>query len=101
VAPLRVARGIQNKVLEAMAMALPVVVARACGEAVDARAGEDFLLADDAQDYVSGVETLLGSPEMRSAMGAAARQRVLRRYSWDAHLAAIDRYLDAMSGEPV
>jgi sugar transferase (PEP-CTERM/EpsH1 system associated) len=96
VAPLRLARGIQNKVLEAMAMALPVVVARACGEAVDACAGRDFLLADDARDHAGQIDTLLGAPEMRAAMGEAARKQVLRRYSWDAHLAAIDRHLDAM-----
>jgi sugar transferase (PEP-CTERM/EpsH1 system associated) len=96
VAPLRIARGIQNKVLEAMAMALPVVVARACGEAVDARAGRDLLLADEAGDYVRELDALLASPGMRSAMGEAARRQILRRYSWDAHLSAIDPYLDAM-----
>jgi glycosyltransferase involved in cell wall biosynthesis len=97
VAPLRVARGIQNKVLEAMAMALPVVVARVCGEAVDACAGRDLLLAGDAQDYARELDALLGSPGMRSAMGEAARRQVLRRYSWDAHLSVIDPYLDARS----
>jgi glycosyltransferase involved in cell wall biosynthesis len=95
VAPLRVARGIQNKVLEAMAMGLPVVVARGCGEAVDACAGKELLLADDARDFAGQVDRLLRAPAMRAAMGDAARERVLRRYSWDAHLSAIDRYLDA------
>ena len=93
VAPLRIARGIQNKVLEAMAMAVPVVVARGCGEAVDAVPEQDFLLAESAEDHVQQINALLASPERRAAVGEAARRQVVRRYSWDAHLAIIDRYL--------
>ena len=93
VAPLRIARGIQNKVLEAMSMAVPVVVARGCGEAVDAVPEQDFLLAESAEDHVRQINALLASPEQRAAVGEAARRQVVRRYSWDAHLAIIDRYL--------
>ena len=96
VAPLRVARGIQNKVLEAMAMARPVVVERGCGEAVDAVPGRDFLLAEGATDYIEQIDALLGSPERAQAMGSEARRQILRRYSWDAHLASIDRHLETM-----
>ena len=98
VAPLRIARGIQNKVLEAMAMAVPVVVARGCGEAVDAVPEQDFLLAESAEDHVRQIKALLASPERRSAVGEAARRQVVRRYSWDAHLAIIDRYLEPVAG---
>jgi sugar transferase (PEP-CTERM/EpsH1 system associated) len=96
VAPLRIARGIQNKVLEAMAMALPVVVARGCGEAVDAVPERDLLLADDAGEHARQIAALLEAPERRMAMGAAARRRVVERYAWDAHLALIDRHLEAI-----
>jgi len=98
VAPLRIARGIQNKVLEAMAMAVPVVVARGCGEAVDAVPEQDFLLAESAEDHVRQINTLLESKEHRAAVGEAARRQVVRRYSWDAHLAIIDRYLQTERG---
>ncbi len=97
VAPLRIARGIQNKVLEAMAMEQPVVVAKGCGEAVDAVPERDFLLADSVDEHVRQIESLLDSPERRSAMGQAARRQVVARYSWDAHLSIIDRYLEASS----
>jgi sugar transferase (PEP-CTERM/EpsH1 system associated) len=93
VAPLRVARGIQNKVLEAMAMARPVVASQACADAVDAVAGRDFSVAGDAVDYASKIEELLSRPEIGAAMGVAARDRVVERYSWRAHLSHIDRYL--------
>ncbi len=98
VAPLRIARGIQNKVLEAMAMAVPVVVARGCGEAVDAVPEQDFLLAESAEDHVWQISGLLASPERRAAMGEAARRQVVRRYSWDAHLSIIDRHLVMQAG---
>lgn len=95
VAPLRIARGIQNKVLEAMAMGLPVVVARGCGEAVDAVPERDFLLAESVEDHVRQIAALLDSPERRAAMGQVARRQVVLRYSWDAHLSLIDQYLES------
>ena len=93
VAPLRLARGIQNKVLEAMAMGLPVVASQECAGAIDAVAERDFLTAATADDYVRQIGSLLQLPERAKAMGQAAREQVLARYSWDAHLSGIDRYL--------
>jgi sugar transferase (PEP-CTERM/EpsH1 system associated) len=95
VAPLRLARGIQNKVLEAMAMARPVVAAASCVQAIDARPGEELLAADSAADYVAAVDGLLREPQRAAAIGAAARQRVLASYSWDARLRVMDTDLEA------
>ena len=94
VAPLRVARGIQNKILEAMAMARPVVASQSCVEAIDARDAEDLLSALLADDFVRQIDALLRSPGRATALGLAGRQRVVQGYSWDAHLTGIDRYLD-------
>lgn len=93
VAPLRLARGIQNKVLEAMAMARPVVAAHSCVEAIAAEEGVELLSADAAEDYVSQLDALLGDPQHAQAIGTAGRERVLQSYSWSAHLSGIDRYL--------
>jgi sugar transferase (PEP-CTERM/EpsH1 system associated) len=93
VAPLRLARGIQNKVLEAMAMGLPVVASQECAGPVDAVPERDFLTATTIEEYQRQIESLLQSPERGAIMGKAARQQVLARYSWDAHLSSIDRYL--------
>ncbi|WP_300452758.1 TIGR03087 family PEP-CTERM/XrtA system glycosyltransferase [Accumulibacter sp.] len=95
VAPLRLARGIQNKVLEAMAMGLPVVASAECATAVDALPERDFLTARTVADYIRQVETLLSERPRADAMGVAARQQILARYSWDAHLSRIDHYLEA------
>ncbi|TAM42344.1 MAG: TIGR03087 family PEP-CTERM/XrtA system glycosyltransferase [Burkholderiaceae bacterium] len=93
VAPLRVARGIQNKILEAMAMARPVVASQSCVEAIDARPGEDLVSATDATDFVREIDALLKAPAHAAAVGRSGRQRVLRSYSWGAHLGRLDKYL--------
>ena len=93
VAPLRIARGIQNKILEAMAMARPVVASAECAAAVDAVTGEELLTAADADAFVAHIDALLDDPERVARMSDAARQRVLDRYSWEAHMANIDRFI--------
>ena len=96
VAPLRLARGVQNKVLEAMAMARPVVASASCVEAIDAEAGRDLLSAVSADDFVLQVGALLRDAERARALGVAARQRVLDVYSWPARLAALEQDLGAV-----
>lgn len=93
VAPLRVARGIQNKILEAMAMARPVVASRSCVEAIDARPGEELVSAAEAADFVREIDALLKAPARAAAVGQSGRRRVVQSYSWDAHLGSLDRYL--------
>jgi sugar transferase (PEP-CTERM/EpsH1 system associated) len=100
VAPLRLARGLQNKVLEAMAMARPVVAAKSCVEAIDVRPGQDLLSAHTIDDYVSLVDGLLRDPDRAAALGQAGRQRVVDVYSWPAQLAALDQHLAKAPGRP-
>ena len=88
VAPLLLARGIQNKVLEAMAMARPVVASPAAAEGID-HAGQ-IVVADDCAGAVCG---LLANPSAARAMGEGARAQVIRRYGWDAQLAQLDPLL--------
>jgi sugar transferase (PEP-CTERM/EpsH1 system associated) len=95
VAPLRIARGIQNKVLEAMAMATPVVVSPQALEGIDAVPGSELVLAEDAAGFVDAVTTLLaGQDSAATAIGAAARAKVQRRYSWSSNLACIGENLE-------
>jgi sugar transferase (PEP-CTERM/EpsH1 system associated) len=95
VAPLRVARGIQNKILEAMAIARPVVASRSCVEAIAAEEGTELLSAADATEFVGQINALLDAPARAAAVGSAGRQRVVQHYSWAAHLGGIDRYLSS------
>ncbi len=97
VAPLRIARGIQNKVLEAMAMARPVVASTACAGPIAAEPVQELLAAETADDYVARIESLLADPAHADNIGRAARNRVLASYGWDAHLAPIDRFLEEIT----
>lgn len=93
VASLRIARGIQNKILEAMAMARPVVASSECAAAVDAVSGQELLTATTSTDFIAEISALIKDPEGCTTIGHAARQRVITRYSWEAHLASIDQYI--------
>ncbi len=93
VAPLLLARGVQNKLLEAMAMARPVVASAAAATGIDAAAGEHLLVADGATAMADAVCTLFDDPAAAAAMGRAARGRMIARYGWDARLAPLGEYL--------
>jgi sugar transferase (PEP-CTERM/EpsH1 system associated) len=95
VAPLRVARGIQNKVLEAMSMAKAVVVSPQALEGIDAAAGSEVLLAEHAADVADTIVNALADSALRDALGRAARARVEASYGWDARLAPLDALLEA------
>ena len=93
VAPLRVARGIQNKILEAMAMERPVVTVSECADAIGAHAEQGLLRADTPQAFEQALQPLLDIPAHSAVLGAAARRHVLQRFSWDAHLGGINACL--------
>lgn len=95
VAPLRIARGIQNKVLEAMAMAKPVVASTAAAEGIDAVDGEHLMVAQDAGEEAAMVSALLSDTDARLRLGAAARAHVMAHYGWDAQLAPLDAIMAA------
>ena len=86
VAPLRIARGIQNKVLEAMAMARPVVSSPQAAEGIDARDGDHLLVAADPAQEAERILALLADPARAQALGLAARARMEQRYRWSATL---------------
>ena len=87
-APLQLARGVQNKVLEAMAMARPVVATPAAAEGIDH--GGTIRVSDDPGEAVIA---LMGDRAGAEALGRAARARVLARYDWPARLRPLDDLL--------
>jgi len=86
VAPLRIARGIQNKVLEAMAMARPVVASPGAYEGIDAEPPRDLLVEDGPEQQNAAILSLLADPGRAAEIGQAARARMEARYRWDAQL---------------
>jgi len=102
VAPLRIARGIQNKVLEAMAMAKPVVATPAAFEGIAAKPGEQLFVESEPDAFADRVLELADQPLRARAVGMAARQCIVERFSWDSNLAMLDglRGLDPPAGRP-
>lgn len=89
IAPLEIARGVQNKVLEAMAMARPVLLTHDAATGIPAEDGVHFAVEDGDAELVARALALLGNPGEAGAMGAAARQFVVDTRSWPAMLAAL------------
>ena len=82
--PLEIGRGVQNKVLEAMAMALPVVLTPQAATGIGARDGIELALAADDAALADACIALLGDRARARLMGAAARDYVVGQASWDA-----------------
>ncbi|HEX3347829.1 MAG TPA: TIGR03087 family PEP-CTERM/XrtA system glycosyltransferase [Acetobacteraceae bacterium] len=95
VAPLRIARGVQNKVLEAMAMGRIVVASADAFEGVRANPGRDLLVVDSARAMADAILDVLAG--RHSGMGAAARRAMEIGYDWRRSLDALDEAIGATS----
>lgn len=93
VAPFRLAQGAQTKVLEAMAMALPVVLTSKACRALAAEPGREVVVEDDPAAFADAVVRLLRSPELRAGIGRAARRYVQERHAWTRSAAALNALL--------
>lgn len=98
VAPLRVAQGMQTKVLEAMAMGLPVVATSRAYTGLEARPDEHLFVEDDPARFADIVVGLLRAPGLRRRVGQAARAFVKAHHAWVASMATLDRVLADATG---
>ena len=89
-APLLIARGVQNKVLEAMAMARPVILTPDAATGIAAKDSEHWLVSPpDPTVMCHRIEALLAEPQAATKIGTAARHFVLEHHGWDAMLAPL------------
>jgi polysaccharide biosynthesis protein PslH len=100
VAPLRMARGIQNKLLEAMAMGLPCVASAAATAGTAVPDGEGILVADDRDEFAEHVVRLLRNEAFRAQMAGKARAAAELNYQWETQLTCLDRVVAALSPQP-
>ena len=90
VIPLRIARGLQNKVLEAMATGNAIVATSNARDGIIAHENTDIVIADDETQFASAVIALLKDEEKRIALGEKAKENIYKHYSWDVHLATLN-----------
>lgn len=97
VSPLRYGVGIQNKVLEAMATATPVIAARQANRALAAQPGRDLLLAESAAEYASAISGLLSDPARRARLGRNGRRYVEQHHNWEQAVARLEQFYRRLS----
>jgi glycosyltransferase involved in cell wall biosynthesis len=94
VAPLNIARGTQNKILEAMAMGVPVVTSAVAAGGVDAVAGEHLLVAKTRADCAEAVLKLMTDKSERARLAEAGRARMLSNHAWPKSMQRLDGIIE-------
>lgn len=94
VAPLNIARGTQNKILEAMAMGVPVVTSSIAAGGVDAESETHFLVADTPAACAQAIMKIVDSPAERNRLAVAGRLRMLSHHAWPRSMARLDGVID-------
>jgi sugar transferase (PEP-CTERM/EpsH1 system associated) len=100
IAPMRMARGIQNKLLEALAMGLPCVASQTAARGTVVQDGEGILAADDPEVFAEHVVRLLRDGAFRAAMASKARATAEANYRWEAQLTRLDQVIASVSPRP-
>lgn len=91
--PLRVARGIQNKVLEALAMRMAVVASPQAAEGIELDSGQELLICDRPEQWVEQISALFKNESFRYKLGQDGRNLVEERYGWRSRLARLKALL--------
>jgi glycosyltransferase involved in cell wall biosynthesis len=88
-----IARGTQNKILESMAMGVPVISTDVAAGGVDAVPGVHLLTANDPEKFAKQVLKVLDNHEFRTKLSVNGRDRVLQRHNWGASMQVLDGIL--------
>lgn len=99
VVPLQVARGVQNKVLEAMAAGVAVTISPDVAKGIPVRHRFDAAIAENPSAWIEELERLLNDSDVRSRLAKSGQQFVRTSYSWDEQLRVLDQLLDTLSGD--
>jgi sugar transferase (PEP-CTERM/EpsH1 system associated) len=95
VVPLRIAQGIQNKILEPMAMGIPVVATPIAFEGIVAEENRDLVIEGDAERFANAVVALFKDVSLRMSLGRNARRAVENNHDWTRNLSKLDDVLGA------
>lgn len=99
VAPMRLGAGIQNKVLEYMALGLPCVTSAVGFEGLSAQPGSDLLLAESPAEWARALQAFWEKPDVRVAFAAAAYRYVQTHHEWASRLAPVVDSVEQLCGQ--
>ncbi len=94
IAPLNIARGTQNKILESLSMGVPVVTSKVAAGGVDAVPGEHFLIAEGHEAFAAAVISLLENPDKRDQLSKAGRSRMMNNHNWEKSMDKLDLIIE-------
>jgi len=100
IAPMRIAQGIQNKILEALSMELPVITFESIRKTLELNETHGVFATDEVQPMSHKAIELLTDEPHRKEIGIKARQAVLKYYSWPTQLKNLDLMLDSVLKDP-
>jgi glycosyltransferase involved in cell wall biosynthesis len=87
------ARGIQNKILEAMAMGIPVVATPQAFDGIEASPDRDLILGENVEKIAEGVIKLIKDVTLRKCLGGSGRAVIEKNYCWTKNLEKLDKIL--------
>jgi len=100
IAPLLVAAGMQNKVLESLAMGMPTVATPRCSRTLGAQDVVHILEADEPQAFAKAIVELLDNPQLAQQMGEAGRQFVAEHYTWESAANTLNKLYSRIVNAP-
>ena len=93
IAPLQIGTGLQNKLLEAMAMKIPCITSTLANNALKAIPGKEILIADTVEDYIKHIHTLLNDGNLAKELSENAYRLVIERFNWAASVKELERLM--------
>ncbi len=99
VVPLRLGSGTRLKIVEAWAMARPIVSTSLGAEGIEAVPGQDLLIADDPSAFAAAVGRVLDDPALARELGRSGRRLAEERYSWNAAGLVLERFVAELVAE--
>jgi glycosyltransferase involved in cell wall biosynthesis len=93
IAPMQIGTGLQNKLLEAMAMQVPCITSNLANQALKAKEDEEILIAETPGEYTDRILRLLNEPDYAAAIAMNGYHYVLRNFSWEKETAKIEELI--------
>lgn len=97
IAPLQIARGVQNKILEAMAIGTPVVATTEAARGIHTSDRQCFLVGRDAEEFAHHVVQVLQKPQLREVLSENGRRHIHQHYTWRRSMELLDEILPDIS----